>query len=338
MISKTIQKKICSGQIILYRRASTKAQVTTSYRDQLNTIKANYPDFSIVRSTSDNLTEVMSGRADAEIRFASGLGNALRKLKRQPHTILLVSEPNRIARRADVFELIKAQGLGHRIYDATTGSCLNEIIKRGSHTAIEKQTKAQRASRIRGMVRLMNAGGSIGNDGIANQSALGSSTKKVSARQREEEVLFVVAHLTHQNRGRTPSYEEICEELDRREIRTGQGKFFTPERLAQLRKKNRKNWIRPFDSYHRHRRFIRRVVNTTAIEQRKRRHRKRHMMLLLLTTAYNSMWANIDHPRWDNPISRRNHPHKQHSMTDCDGGCRGPPVDLSTACAEQMRS
>ena len=196
--------------------------MATSYKDQLNTIKAIYPDFSITRSTIDHIAEVMSGRADAEKRFASGLGKALRQLKRQPNIILLISELTRLARRTDVFALIKAQGLGHRIYNATTGLCLNDSIKLGEHIVIEEQTKKQRASRIRGMVRLMKDGGGMGNHDIDSQSAIGISTKARIAKEREADVLLAVSQMVIFYRGRKPSYEDICDELDRR-VRPNKG-------------------------------------------------------------------------------------------------------------------
>lgn len=324
---------------MLYRRASTKAQVTTSYRDQLNTIKANYPDFSIVRSASDNLTEVMSGRASAEIRFASGLGKALKQLKRRPDAILLVSELTRLARRTDVFTLIKAQRLGHRIYDATTGLCLNDSIKLGSHLVIEEQTMKQRASRIRGMVRLMKNGGDMGNHDIASQSAIGIATKARIAKEREANVLAALSQMVIHYRGRKPSYEEVCDELDRRDIRTGQGNFFTPERLAQFKKNNTRNWNYALDSYHRPRRRLRKVLFHTEVELCKRRRCRTHMKSLLNHTAYKPIWSNLSCSQWLNRLSDNFYdPPKQHSMTGGQDGCRGPPDALSTACAAQMRS
>lgn len=317
MISKAIQRKISSGQVILYRRVSTKKQASGEYRHQLDSIKSMYPDFSIVQSTIDSITEDMSGRADAERRMASGLGKSLRQLKRHPHAILLVSNADRIARRTDVFTLIQEQGFGHCIYDATTGMCLNDLIRVGLHTTIEKQTKAQRASCIRGMVRHMNEVGDIGFSGIAKQSALGSSTKKRLTREREAEVLTIVSQVTSRKRGQTPSYGEICDELDRQEVRTGQKRFFTPVRLAQLRKKNPNKWIRSFDSYHRPRRRIRRTVTTSLVEHRKRRNREGYMKRLVIATTYKPIWANLNHPKWDNIASCRHHRCSQHSKTKC---------------------
>lgn len=338
MISKAINKKVCSGKIILYRRASTKTQMATSYKDQLNTIKAIYPDFSITHSTTDHIAEAMSGRADAEKRFASGLGKALRQLKRQPDTILLISELTRLARRTDVFTLIKAQGLGHRIYDAMTGLCLNDSIKLGVHTVIEEQTKKQRASRIRGMVRLMKDGGDMGNHDIASQSAIGISTKARIAKDRKENVLSAVSQMVIFYRGRKPSYEEVCDELDRRDIRTGQGNFFTPERLAQFKKNNAKKWNYALDSYHRPRRNIRESVIAAQTKHVKRRNHKRHLRLFLSVMTHKPTWLTRANPRsYCRPTSLHYRLRKQHSMARCHDGCRGPPDAPSTACAPQMQ-
>ncbi len=297
MISKTIQRKIASGQIILYRRVSTQAQAGTGYADQLDTVKLFYPDFSIVQSTIYDVKEVMSGLKDAEVRMASGLGKVQRHLKRNPGAIVLVSDANRIARRPDVFELIKAQGLGHRIFDASTGMSVNDVIKNGAHIAIAKQTKAQEKSRLKGMKRYIQNGGEMGYDGISSQSSKGTATKKQLALEREEAVLNTVSQMTFHSRGQAVAYADICNELDRREVRTGQGRPFSPERLAQLRKKNPDRWKRPCDSYHRPRRRIRHLVKRTQLEYRMRRRRQLRMKRLLDATTYKLIWSNLTQRR-----------------------------------------
>ena len=338
MTSKTINRKIGSGKIILYRRASTKAQATSSYKDQLNTIKAIYPDFSIVRSTIGNIAEAKSGRDDAEKRFASGLGTVLRQLKRQPDTILLVSELTRLARRTDVFELIKAQGFGSRVYDATTGLNLNGCMKLGLHSVIQNQTRKQRASRIRGMVRLMKDGGDIGNQDIASQSATGILTKKRIAKDRAANILASLSQMVIHYRGCQPSYEEICDELDRRGIRTGQGNFFTPERLAQFKKNNTRKWNYALDSYHRSRRNIRESMIAAQTKHVKRRTHKRYLRLFLSVLAHKPTWLTRANPRSRcRRTSLLHRPRKTHSMTGCHDGCRGPPDVPSTVCAAQMQ-
>ena len=298
MISKTIQRKISSCQIILYRRVSTPAQAGTGYADQLDTVKLIYPDFSIARSTIYDVKEVMSGLKDAEVRMTAGLGKVLRHLKRHPSAILLVSDASRIARRPDVFELIQAQGLGHRIYDASTGKSLKDAIMDGSHIAIAKQTKAQEKSRLKGMKRYVQNGGEMGYDDISGQSSKGTATKKRLALEREEAVLNTVSQMTLHNRGQVVTYADICDELDRREVRTGQGRPFNPERLAQFRKRHPDRWKRPCDSYHRPRRRIRHLITRTQYEYRKRRERQFYMKRLLFVSTYNPIWASLIRQDW----------------------------------------
>jgi len=253
---------------------------------------------SMAHSTIDIVKEVMPGLADAEIRMVSGLGKIARLLKRHPRAIVLVSEPNRIARRADIFELLQSQGLGHRIFDASTGRCLNEIIADGSHFAIEEQTHAQKKSQLRGLKRYMANGGDMGYDRIADLSREGSDTKRLLAMVREAKVLNTVSQMTFRNRGQAVSYVEICDELDRRDVRTGQGRPFTPERLAQLRKKNPDRWLGPCDSYHRPRRDIRRIVTLAPVETRNRRERQRYMQRLLKVITYKPIWASLVLQDW----------------------------------------
>lgn len=298
MTSKFIQKKILSGQVILYRRVSTKPQAPTGYSDQLSIIRSVYPGFSIAQSTTYSVKEVMSGLADAEIRMASGLAKIIRHIKRHPHAVVLVSEANRIARRPDIFELIQAQGLGHRFFDASTGRGLNDIIKDGSHIAIEERTYAQKKSSLKGLQRYMQNGGDMGYDRIADQSREGSDTKRRLALEREAEVLKTVSQMTFLNRGQPVSYPKICDELDRREVRTGQRRPFTPDRLAQLRKKNPDSWIGPCDSYHRPRRRIRQIVSLGPVELRKRRDRQRYMQRLVNATTYKPIWASLVSKGW----------------------------------------
>lgn len=293
MTSKVIQRKISSGQIILFRRVSTEPQAPTGYTDQLSIIRSVYPDFSIDQSTIYSVKEVMSGLVEAEIRMASGLGKVIRHLKRHPNAIVLVSEANRIARRPDIFELIQIQGLGHRFYNASTGRCLNDIIKDGSHIEIERQTYAQKKSRKRGLHRYIKNGGDIGYDRIADHSREGSETKKQLTHERDAHLLRIVSQMTFRNRGRPVPYTEICDELDRREVRTGQGRPFTPERLAQHRKNNRSKWIGPCDSYHRPRRDIRRNIILAPVETRKRRERHLYMQRLVKATTYKPIWASL---------------------------------------------
>jgi hypothetical protein len=148
MNSKFIESKVSLGQVVLYRRVSTKSQEKGEYRSQLDFIKSQYPGFTIDGSTVENVNEVKSGCADAEIRMASGLGKCLRLLKRDSYTIVLVSNSDRIAQRSDIFVLIQKKGLGHRVFDASTGMCVDDMVRAGHHRRIEKRQR-HNAHRVR---------------------------------------------------------------------------------------------------------------------------------------------------------------------------------------------
>ncbi|WP_420863477.1 hypothetical protein [Algirhabdus cladophorae] len=339
MSSTTIREKISLRQIILYQRASTEPQADNSYLDQLETIKSIYPEFSIPQSTIVEISEVMSGLADAEIRMVTGLGKALEQLELHPDAILLVSNANRLARRADVFELIQLTGLGHRIYDATTGLCLNDVIKLGSHIAIEKQIKAQLAKVAKAIARLMRDGGSMGYDGIAHHSAEGSEKKKRLAQERKAQVFSVISQLTIQARGKTPTHKEICSELSYHGVHTGQRRPFTPNRLAHLKKSDCEGWDYAFDSYHRPRRNIRASVTAAQTNHVKRRNHKRHLRLFLSVMTHRPTLLVRANPRaYCRQTSLHHRPRKTYSMTGCHDGCRGPPDTSCTACALQRQS
>ena len=339
MISHTVRKKICAGQIILYLRASTEPQATASFPDQVDTIRSIYPEFSVARSTIIEISEVMSGLADAEIRLVTGLGEALDQLERHSDSILLVSKGNRLARRADVFELIQSTGLGHRIYDATTGLCLNDMIKLGSHISIEKQINAQLAKGKEAIARLMQDGGSMGYDSIARHSAEGSEKKKRLAQERKAQVFSVISQVTINARGKTPTHKEICSELGHQGVHTGQRRPFTPSRLAHLKKSDRRGWDYAFDSYRRPRRNIRASVTAAQTKHVMRRTHKRHLRLFLSVMTDKSKLLTRANPRaYCRQTSLPHRPRKAHSMTGCHDGCRGPPDTSYTACAAQMQS
>ena len=338
MISQTVRKKICDDQIILYLRASTEPQATASFPDQVDTIRSIYPEFSIARSTIIEISEVMSGLADAEIRLVTGLGKALHQLEFHSDSILLVSKANRLARRADVFELIQSTGLGNRIYDATTGLCLNDMIKLGSHISIEKQINGQLAKGAKAIARLMRDGGSMGYDGIAQHSAEGSEKKRRLAQERKAQVFSVISQVTIHARGKTPTHKEICTELGHQGVHTGQRRPFTPSRLAHLKKNDRESWDYAFDSYHRPRRNIRDSVIAAQTKHVKRRSHKSHVRLFLSVMTHKPTWLTRANPRAHcHQTSLLHRPRKMHSMTGCHDGCRGPPDAPSTTCAAHMQ-
>jgi len=326
MNSKVIKSKTAAGQVILYRRVSTKAQAKDEYQHQLRCIKSKYPGFSIAESTIDNITEAISGCADAEIRMASGLGKCLKLLKRHPHAILLVSSADRIARRADIFVLIQKQGFGQRIHDVSTGLCLDNIVQVGLHQVIEKKTDAHRESRQAGLDRYQAAGGVVGLKDIGRQSRHAAQKKKRLADDREAEVLSVVSRLTYQSRGQRPSQGTICDELDHLEIRTGHGHFFTAERLSQFGKRSPHRWRHAFDSYARPRRRIRRIITATQIEFRNRRVRQTAMKRLFKRTPHHFIRTSRGFDTWICISLLPRCQAFQIGRCVCQGGCRGPPI------------
>jgi hypothetical protein len=245
---------------------STKEQSKREYRNQLDVIKSVYPDLSISHSCIDNITEYVSGLADPEVRMASGLGKALRRLQRNPFAIILVSNIDRIARRPDIFELIQRQGLGHRVLDASTGLCLDQVVESGDHIKIHKETEAQYNARIDGIKRYQAAGGTMGSPDIGNWSKQAAAKSRQLAEDRQSKVLRVVKHMVIDERGYMPPYRDICDELNELGLRTGQGRFYTPQRLSQLRKNDPAAWDYTRNSYHRPRRWLRERLTVALAE------------------------------------------------------------------------
>ena len=258
--------------------------------------------------------------------MASGLGKCLRRLIHNPGASLFVSSADRIARRADIFVLIQEQGLGQRIYDVSTGLCLDDIVHAGGHHAIQRQTEVNRASRQAGVKRYQAAGGIMGSKDIGEQSREGATTKKRLADDRKTKVLSVVSRLSYQGRGQRPSLGTVSDELDRLEVRTGQGKFFNPKRLSQFAKAFQDEWEHAFDCYARNRRRIRQVISSTLVEFRNRRKRQAAMRRLFRRTPLHLVRASRGVDMWFST------PHLQHlrvyhtSKRNCQDGCRGPPL------------
>jgi DNA invertase Pin-like site-specific DNA recombinase len=321
MNSKIIKGKIDAGQIILYRRVSTKRQAKDEYAHQLRCIKLDCPGFSIARSTTDHIEEVMSGCAGAEVRMASGLGQLLKLLKRNPEVVGLVSNADRLARQADIFILIQKQGLGQRVFEASTGMSLDDIIQTGRHNIIEKTTESLRASRQAGLDRLRASGVALGWAEIAKQSRHGARKKSQLTRHRATEVLSVVSQLVSQSRGQCPPMSTISDELDHHDIRTGQGLPWTPERLSQHKKNNPNSWAHALDSYARPRRRLRMIITATQIENCNRRSRRIAMRRLFrkmpLQDIRTSKMFRASHSLGWRPFQTNSFRYR--------AGCRGPP-------------
>lgn len=313
------------GQIILYRRVSTKPQARTEYAHQLSCIKSAYARFSISRSTTGHIEEVMSGCADAEVRMASGLGRLLRLFIRNPDAIGLVSDADRVARRSDIFTLIQKQGLGQRIYDAATGMSLDDIMQAGRHNVIEKQTEAQRASRQAGRDRLRASGVALGSADIARQSRNGARKKRQLSHDRDTEILALVSRLVYQNRGQRPPMSTICDELDHLGVRTGQGRPWTPERLSHHKKTRPQKWAHACDSYARPRRRIRQIITATQIEIRNSRDRRTAMRRLLKRTPHHQIKTSRRFEKMLCASRSLRWPPRQTNSFRYRAGCRGPP-------------
>lgn len=326
MNSKVVKGRMDAGQTILYRRVSTKPQAKDEYAHQLSCIKSAYPEFSIARSTNGHIEEVMSGCAGAEVRMASGLGQLLKLLKRNPEAIGLVSNADRIARRADIFILIQKQGLGQRIFDASTGLPLDDIIQAGRHVIIEKKTESLRAARQAGLDRLQAWGVVLGSADIAKYSREGARKKRQLTHRRDTEVLAVVSRLVCQNRGQRPTMGTISDELDLLGIRTGQGRPWTPKRLSHHKKTRPQEWAHACDSYARPRRRIRQIITAKQIEIRKNRDRRTALRRLLKKTPYCQIKTSKTFEKMLCVSRSLRWRPRQTSCFRHRAGCRGPPL------------
>ncbi|WP_407929368.1 recombinase family protein [Jannaschia marina] len=280
MVSSFISSKISANQVIAYRRVSSKSQEASGYQSQLRSIKHKYPNFSLARSTIGDIKEVISGRVDPEVRFCRGLGKALKLLIRHPHAIILVSNLDRIGRCTEVFELIQAQGVGHRILDAETGKSLDDLMAAKQHIEVAKRTKDQQRARRDGLERYRASGGVHGSTRIKQHSHQGAKKKKALAKERLDAVLEVITVMVRRSRGRRPKLAEVADELDRHDIRTGQGRLFDAERLSQLRKSHPGAFKKAFNRYKADRQRIRAHVRTTSLVNVKRR--QSHCLIRML--------------------------------------------------------
>lgn len=350
MISKTVEQKIASGDAIPYRRVSTPDQAEDGFRHQLEVIKSKYPSFSIKHSTLYDYKEVMSGLANMGKRSASKIGTAIGKLKRHPHSIILVSDADRISRRADVFEMIQRQGLGHRIYVASSGLSLDEIVALGHHKKIEQQTQEYKEACRLGQQRCRDNGGTIGSPDIKHHSRSGAQKKSEQAKERRAGICKIISRMTCANRGQQPSHGEICDVLRDSEIRTGQGYFFTAPKLQQLKKGMVAEWDYATDSWHRPRRRIReiveewqreiqrknkvrrivRLITNCQIELNRKRERQTFMKRLVAFLTKGDLWRVLVDQC--SIILKCSTLLSTSMWTKCKGndGCRGPPCSCSS--------
>lgn len=257
--------------------------------------------------------------------MAAGLGRALKLRIRNPQAIMLVSEADRIARHAEIFRLIQQQGLGGRVFVASIGQSVDWIIQRGGHRRIEQITIEQRDARREGLQKYKENGGVTGAADIANYSKQASQIKKQKRQERQQKVLSAVKKIIRSNHGRVPGLQDICDALNHLCIRTGQGRFFTPERLSQFRKQCPGKWKQARDSYARPRRRIRYIAIASLIELRNRRNRQWAMKQLLRMLPDDRTWLDcceLRRCRNDIPVGIAG---DQEGKPRSRDGCRGPP-------------
>ncbi|MCH2249292.1 MAG: hypothetical protein MK042_05790 [Cognatishimia sp.] len=325
MFSKTIQNKIRQGNANIYRRVSTSKQAKDGYKHQLECIQTHYPGFTISNSAWSSETEVISGKADMEVRVSTRLGVCLRQLVHNPNEILIVSNYDRIARRADVFELIQVQSLGHRIFDASTGMNVDDIVKAGLHQSLEDETNEKHLAQLASIERRRADGEVLGSANIARHSRKGTMTKVSRAENRVGKVLKVVSAMAIHGRGKRPSYEEISDELNAQGIRTGQNRLWSAEKLCQFRKRSPEKWDHAFDAYDRPRRRLFALMDAIEIEILNRRKTRRRKIWLAYKTYHEALLYGVT---WRDRRSLLNAPQRYVDQTlkqVGEDGCRGPP-------------
>ncbi|WP_425044657.1 hypothetical protein [Primorskyibacter sp. S87] len=305
-----LSRRMVSGPVVFYRRVSTKAQAEGDFRHQLRALKVMHPRFRITADRNLDLKEVISGYASPEKRMAGKLGVGLKFLHRNPDAIMVVTEADRIARKAEIFERIDAQGLGGRVVDLSSGETVSDIIRAGKHKKIEEQFLAHRKACRTGIRRYQQSGGVLGRKEIARESQKGSARAQAIACERRDDVLRVVGKLAIENRGRRSSLAQVGDRLKDLGIRTGQGLFFTPLRLTQFKKRHGTKWRYAEDSYRRPRMRIRRKILSFQIETRRKRNASRRVARLDNLTRFQTRIINRVRPA-DTDLSSH-HPYFNH--------------------------
>lgn len=259
--------------------------------------------------------------------MATGLGTALRHLKHNPGMIMIVSSADRIARRSDVFEKIKAQGLGHRIFDVSTGKSVDEIITTGRHRRIENGYKAARQSCQDGIHKRRAAGGSVGNPKIKKYKPQASKAKKQNDKQRNDAVLAAVRAESMKARGKPPCLKVVSDRLNHQQVRTGQSLFFTPKRLAQFKKRNAGAWNAAATKFHAWLHRLKLTIRSVKIEADNRRKSKRQRMLLEAQPSISKKRANSSERCNSWQVGTHGPLIHLPSRLYFEDSCRGPPMD-----------
>lgn len=287
MKSDRLQSAYRTGPTVVYLRVSTKKQQPSEFKSQSLAIKRAIPELRITALDTTQLKEVMSGKADKEIRIGGKLGTAIRLMMRNPDMTMFVSHYDRIARTVEIFEMIKAQGLGHRIYAVNCGKNLDEMMADGDHHRIVARTKAHDRRCQRGRERYLADGGILGNRDIARHAPKGAKTQEDNANERYEAIDDALKEYVLRNRGDEPTHQHLSDELNKAGIRTGQGRLFTPQRIGQIKKLRKSQWEYASDSFHRPRRRIRELVQLAMTQVWHRRIKRRNRQLVLSVVEQN---------------------------------------------------
>lgn len=328
MTANRLERLYRSGPSVVYLRVSTPKQKKSNYKNQITAIRKAIPKLRLTAPDTTQRKEVMSGKADIKKRIGGQLGSAIRQMKRDPDMIMFVSEFDRIGRITEVFEMLQVQGLGHRIYAASCGKSLTEMMVNGDHHRIVVRTQAKDISRQRGTDRFLANGGILGNPDIGKISHKGTTTQRNKAKDRFEFALSILKENVLKDRDRLPAYQFLCDELNERGVRTGQGRMFTPSSLSQLLKGKKKLWDHAKDSFHRPRRRIRKLVKLAIQQTRYRYIRKKQKATISPLALVKPIALYIQTiPRATRPPVGLVH-HKATYDQDGTGRCRGPPKVL----------
>lgn len=326
-LHRSFCRKGALTKVVMYRRVSSRKQEKSEYRNQLNEMKARIPGLRVSDPNVIDIKECTSGRSDAKSRMAGGLGSALRHLMRDPTAIMIVSDADRIARTEDIFMLISKQGLGKQVIDVSTGMNVDEIIDAKKHTKIQRDTERLQSARRAGVARYRSEGGTLGNTEIGKQSPKATEILMEQTEARRRDVLKVVEQLVLQNRGKRPTLGQVCDELDRHEIRAGQGNKFEQSHLSQLKKAMPDRWAKAEDIYQARRRRIRMIVKLALVPAKRRREPNWRRKCLDVLGGTRPFVENLRQARRNALTSNFARPYPTRVKRRGEDGCRSPPYD-----------
>lgn len=229
-----IRRKIKGGNACLYRRVSKKDQSRSGFPRQLKDVQEVWEEFRVQPHTAVSFKEAISGLAEMDKRARGEFGKAISFLKHNSNTILLVSDPDRIGRTVEVFEKVSSQGLGGRIFAASNMMSVTEMMQCGLHHRIECASRRFKDQKIAGQRAYKENGGVLGNPNVGRQSRKASRVCQRKRRKLESKVMYIIRYTAALVSPNEPSYQQICSELVRRGVRTGQDREFTASRLTNF--------------------------------------------------------------------------------------------------------